>query len=121
MIDSFIPTECHLWKNGDPSMDQLRTDLITIKTYEDDSDLIRELKKCRVCGQLYFYEFYEWTDWEGGNDPQYRTWIPVQDISDADTINELSSMELLRFSGIRSDYPSSAKRPSGPRWIVKQK
>ena len=119
MVNSFIPTGCHLWINGDPSMDQLRKDLITIKVYEDDSDFIRELKKCVLCEQLFFYEFYERTDWEGGNDPQYRTWIPVQDKDKADMLSKLSSMDLLNFSGIRSDYPQSARKSSHPRWVVR--
>ena len=119
MENSFIPTGCHLWINGDPSIDQLRNDLITVKTYEDDSDFIRELKKCKLCGQLFFYEFYERIDWSGGNDPQYRTWIPVLDIESADAISKLSTMDLLQFSGIRSDFPSSTRMSSRPKWVVK--
>ena len=116
---SFVPTECHLWKNGNPTMDQLLRDLITIKVYEDDADFIRELKKCKSCEQLYFYEFYERADWDGGNDPQYRTWIPVQDVGKGDLLSKLSSIELLNFSGIRSDYPRSARMSSHSKWVVK--
>ena len=121
MVDSFIPTGCHLWINGDPSRDQLHKDLITIKVCEDDSHLVRKLKNCRVCGQLYFYEFYEWIDWKGGNDPQYFTWIPVQDVSVADAISKLSPFELIPLAGIHSDFPSNARTPSGPRWVVERK
>ena len=116
---SFIPAQCHLWADGDPTIDQLRGDLITVKVYEDDSDFIRELKKCRLCEQLFFYEFYERIDWNGGNDPQYRTWIPVQDVENADELSKLSPMDLLQFSGIRSDFPLSARKSSRPKWIVK--
>jgi hypothetical protein len=42
-----------------------------VETYADESHLRRYLLKCRECGQLYFFEFYEWVDWEHGNDPQY--------------------------------------------------
>jgi hypothetical protein len=119
-IHSSIPKECHLWKDGNPSKEQLRNDLEIIKVYEDESDIIRSLKKCKYCEQLYFYEFLEWADWDDGNDPQYTTWIPVQDMESADELNELSYMEMLRFPGIRSDFPSDANKPSEPEWSVRK-
>lgn len=116
MDNAFIPSGCHLWLNGNPSLEQLRDDLIDIKVYEDDSHLIRKLKKCKACEQLYFYEFYEWIDWVEGNDPQYRTWIPIRNIEDADALSKLSPMTLLTYSGIRSDFPENASMPSPPNW-----
>jgi hypothetical protein len=119
MIQSLIPKGCHLWQNGDPSMAQLRDDLTTLKVYEDETHRIRSLKQCKVCGQLYFYEFYEWIDWETGNDPQYRSWIPVQEAADADALNDCSSLELLSFSRISSDFPATAEHPGAPYWVVR--
>lgn len=118
-IRNFIPTECHLWKNGNPSLEQLRNDLITLKAYEEDDHFIRKLKQCRGCGQLYFYEFYEQIDWQGGNDAQYTTWIPVQDVKTADELSQLSRIELLRFTSIRRDFPADAHVPDSPKWVVK--
>lgn len=100
-------------------MEQLVQDLTTIKVYADDYHLLRQLKKCNECGQLYFYEFYEWLDWEAGNDPQYTTWIPVQNVETADEISQLSPLGLLSFTGIRRNFPAEAKQPSDPKWVVK--
>ncbi|QZZ20445.1 hypothetical protein J5X98_24915 [Leptothermofonsia sichuanensis E412] len=100
-------------------MDQLINDLITIKVYEDDYHLIRQLKKCKDCGQLYFYEFYERIDWQDGKDPQYTTWIPVQNVETADEISQLSPIELLSFTSIRRNFPLDAKKPDDPKWVVK--
>jgi hypothetical protein len=57
---------------------------------------------------LYFYEFYEEIDWQGGNDPQYRTWIPVDDAASAQILNSLSVYEILKFPSIRCDWPRDA-------------
>jgi len=117
-IRSCVPEDCHLRKNGNPSADQLRHGLVTIETYEDDSHLIHTLERCRQCGQLYFYEFYEKVDWVESNDAQYRTWIPVQDAESAQELSKLSPLDLLRFPSIRSDFPSSAQSPTDPKWVV---
>lgn len=98
-------------------MNQLRKDLLVIDTYEEDSHLIRRLEKCRKCGQLYFYEFYEEIDWTAGNDPQYRTWIPVEDVESAKELSTLNYLEILRFPSIRCDFPSDAQAPSDPKWV----
>ena len=98
-------------------MDQLRNDLRIIDTYEEESHLIRRLESCMKCGQLYFYEFYEEIDWAGGNDPQYRTWIPVEDAESAKELSTLSTLELLRFPSIRSDFSSDAQVPADPKWV----
>jgi hypothetical protein len=70
------PTQCHFWKSDQPPR-QNETELV--KSFEDDSHLTRALLRCRDCGQLYFYEWYEEIDWENGNDPFYQTWIPVEE------------------------------------------
>ena len=98
-------------------MDQLRKDLEVIETYKDESHLMRRLEKCRKCGQLYFYEFKEEVDWVGGNDPQYLTWIPVDDAESAKELSTLNYLEVLRYTSIRRDFPSDAKAPSDPKWV----
>jgi len=100
---------CHLWNKADISPEELRQDLSMEQVYEDDSHLMRRLMKCKKCGQLYFYEFYEEIDWSEGNDPQYRTWIPVDDPASAVALNRLSIFEILKFPSIRSDWPRDQK------------
>jgi hypothetical protein len=109
---------CRLWNKKDLTTDDLVDSLEKIKSYEDDSHLIRTLKKCKECGQLFFYEFYEEVDWAGGNDPQYRTWIPVDDETAADSLDKLSGVELQQFPRIIADWPSENKNPSPPRKIA---
>ena len=115
--DSVVPRDCHLRAQGNPTRDQLRNDLRVIDTYVDESHLIRRLEQCKLCGQLYFYEFYEEIDWLEGNDPQYRIWIPVEDADSARELNKLGPTQLLGYTGIRSDFPSTADIPTGPRWV----
>ncbi len=114
-----IPKECHLWNNQEITSDELTTSLALVKMYEDDSHLIRSLKRCTACGHLFFYEFYEIVDWEHGNDAQYRSWIPVDDVESADRLKELSPFELLRYGGIKEDFPSSAEKPAAPHWNMR--
>lgn len=59
-----------------------------LKTLVDESHLIRRILKCRKCVQLYFYEFYEEIDWAEGNDPQYRTYVPVATLEEAENMNK---------------------------------
>ena len=100
---------CHLWNKPDLSDQDLIQVFTVQQVYEDDSHLIRRLLKCRTCGQLYFYEFYEEIDWQEGDDPQYRTWIPVDDIESANSLSKLSVFEILKYPSIRSDWPRGQK------------
>jgi hypothetical protein len=69
----------------------------------------RHLLRCRECGQLYFYEFFEWIDWEGGNDPQYTTYIPVESDTEIEALKKASSFELLKyFLRLQRDWPMEA-------------
>ena len=115
-----IPNECHLWINKAIARDDLRTSLALEKTYEDDSHLIRTLLKCKQCGHMFFHEFYEIVDWEHGNDAQYSSWIPVDDVESADSLNRLTPMGLSRYAALRVDYPSSADKPTAPYWNVRE-
>ena len=97
----------------------LNNNFFRLKVYEDESHLIRALYKCKDCQQLYFYEFYEEIDWIEGKDPQYRTLIPVSSEDEADNMNKLTSIELLRFfPRIQSDWPSNAIAPE-VKWVGK--
>jgi hypothetical protein len=114
------PTQCILWENPElvagPKED--RFDLID--TYVDDSRLIRRLLKCTECGQLYFYEFHEEVDWDAGEDPQYRTYIPVENDSEIEALKKASQFELLQyFPRLQRDFPKGAPAPKPPQWIGK--
>ena len=108
------PTECILWKTDLLTIEQLRESFDLLTTYEDDSHLIRKLLRCKECGHLYFYEFYEEIDWQEGKDGQYWTWIPVDNQESAENLSKLSVMKLLMYPSIRYDYPKGADIPRGP-------
>jgi len=76
-----------------------------MKTYIDESHLWRHMLKCKKCGQLYFFEFFEQIDWKNGDDPQYCTFIPVKDIAEADELNKLTVFQLLNVKPqLRDDF-----------------
>lgn len=83
-----------------------------IETYEDESHFWRYLLKCRECGQLYFFEFYEVIDWIDGKDPQYTTYIPVETSEDIEKLKESSLFGLLDFfPRLQIDFLKEAKEP----------
>jgi len=80
---------------------------------DDYRHFSRRLMKCKECGQLYFKEFYETTDYIGGNDPQYVTLVPVYSKEDIEKLKATSMFDLLKFRPhISSNFPSDADRPS---------
>jgi hypothetical protein len=104
------PTQCVIW--ADPKLVRsipMKELFQLIDTYAHESHLWRYLLKCRECGQLYFFEFYEWVDWDNGNDPQYTKYIPVPTVEDAQMVNKASQAELLLFSpSLNIDFPKDA-------------
>jgi len=89
-----------------------------IETFADESHFWRYLLKCRECGQRYFFEFYEQIDWDGGEDPQYSTYIPVETDADVAALNATTVSGLLEFSPrLQKDYPKEAKEPR-VRWVT---
>lgn len=97
LISLKAPEQCHLWGKENIAREDLDFDVVEV--YEDSSHLGRALLRCKRCGQLYYYEFYEVIDWEEGDDKQYCTYIPVEnDRGLIDTLNKKSSLELLGVS-----------------------
>jgi hypothetical protein len=93
------PTHCIYWDDPKPVRSTPMKELFElIDTYAHESHLRRYLLKCRECGQLYFFEFYEWVDWENGNDPQYSKYIPVSNLDEAEMLKNAETHDLLRFS-----------------------
>lgn len=114
---AMVPDKCHLWKQEKP-----HPELVTIKEFSPDDfssmadESARSLKKCRHCGQLYFYEMAELRDMQGGNDPIYRTYIPVASSEVADALVGVSEYELtLHVPHISFSWPSSGSQSIG--WV----
>ncbi len=119
-IKTVKPDTCHLWNEEYTKEDKnISDDFEQLFTYIDDSHLIRRLLKCKDCGQLYFYEFYEEIDWVNGYDPQYRTWIPVRTKEDAKKLSVMQVIEILEFfPRLQSDWPAYAEKPKF-KWFGK--
>jgi hypothetical protein len=112
-----LPAQCVLWEQPN-LVTTPRGRFETVETYEDDSHLRRALVKCRECGQLYFYEFYEQVDWDDGDDAQYSTYIPVPARDEALRMKDLPGYELLRYSPrLQWDHPTG--KPARLVWIGK--
>jgi hypothetical protein len=105
------PTQCVYWDDPKPVRSCPMKELFElIDTYAYESHQSRYLLKCRECGQLYFFEFYEWVDWENGNDPQYSKYIPVSNLDDAEMLKNAEPHDLLRFSpSLNIDFPKDAE------------
>ncbi len=112
------PTNCILWTKPEliaPAGARFEP----IATYKDDNHWSRCLLKCRECGQLYFYEFYERVDWDDGDDPQYSTYIPVETEAEIETLKRQPPMGLLQFCPrLQKDFPKGAKAPR-IHWVRK--
>ena len=108
------PTQCVLWEQPD-LVTTPRGRFETVETYADESHLQRALLKCRECGQLYFYEFYERVDWDKGADAHYSTFIPLPEPGEASRMKDLNIYELLRYSPrLQWDHPTG--KPATVRW-----
>jgi hypothetical protein len=114
------PEQCVYWNDPESVRRVPMKDFFElIDTYASESHLRRYLLKCRECGQLYFFEFYESIDWENGNDPQYSKFIPVATMDDAEMLKNASPGELPRFSpSLNIDFPKDAEAPT-VYWVGK--
>ena len=118
----FEPRQCLYWRDPKRVRDStLKEQFELVAPYADDSHLRRYLLKCRECGQLYFFEFYETIDWDNGNDPQYTKYIPVSAIGDAEELSRLGPSGLLNASPrLCIDFPKEAKSPI-VYWVGKRR
>jgi hypothetical protein len=107
--DKPMEIHCALWNKDELTFEDLKEGLENLEQLNDDSDLIRWVKVCKNCGQLYFYEFKEYENWSTGDSASYRTWIPASSLDEARLINHLAYTQLLNFSSIRLDSDSSPK------------
>lgn len=114
----FMSKSCHLLLDSVTENELVPTKLFfeLIKTYSDESHLLRYCLKCRDCGQLYFYEFKEEIDWDDGDDSQYATYIPVRSEKEADEINAKNSFELLGITPrLQNDHPKGVAKTT--KWM----
>jgi hypothetical protein len=107
------PTQCVLWERPDRIADKFTEFQEEVECYEDSSHLTRSLYKCRECGQLYFHEWYEWVDWEHGNDKQYSTLVPVETQEEIGTLKQTSTFTLMTY------FPRLQFDGAQPKWIGK--
>jgi hypothetical protein len=106
------PRQCIYWASPEQVRGAMAERFELVDTYVKDSHWWRYLLKCRECGQLYFFEFYEQVDWEGGNDPQYSKYIPIAGIEDVALLKDTTPIGLLRFTpSLNIDFPKEAKTP----------
>jgi len=115
------PTGCVLWKEPGRVLSGTTEDgFETLATFVDESHWHRSLLKCRECGQLYFFEFYEEIDWVGGNDPQYCTYIPVDTDEDIASLKKTDRWGILAFAPrLQKDWPRDAEEPK-VYWVGKK-
>lgn len=104
---------CKLLKLENPSENDINLDNFELlKTYVKESHLWRYLLRCKDCGQLYFYEFYEEIDWDKGRDPQYVTYIPVENTDKADEYSKLDQFGILKEKPrLQKDWSSDQDKP----------
>lgn len=109
---------CRLWT--DPASvlaDDLNLRFERVETYTQGSNHWRYLLKCRDCGQLYFYEFFEQAGEAGGCDPMYTTYIPVGSRAAAEAVNETEPAGLLSvLPRLQADWPLDTEHRV-IRWI----
>jgi hypothetical protein len=114
------PVQCAFWENPGLVLAPQNERFERVDTYADDDDhWIRTLLKCRECGQLYFFEFYEVVDWINGEDCHYATHIPVETNAEIETLRKTSHLELLKFyPRLQKDFPRGATKTMA-RWVGK--
>jgi hypothetical protein len=61
-----FPSQCHLWQADTLTTGDLLQALTAVETFVDEPHRTRDLRKGKVCGQLYFQEFLDWIDWVNG-------------------------------------------------------
>lgn len=105
---------CHLLTLNPLPASALSPESFTLlRTYRDDSHHIQRLLQCKDCGQLYFYDFAEEIDWAQGDDPQYRTFIPVLSAAEARRLSRLPPSGLAALvPRIQVDWPAGEAAPT---------
>ena len=112
-------SDCALWKDPETTISRgLQVQFELVDTFGKDSHWWRYLLKCRACGQGYVYEFFETIDWEGGQDPQTTTWVPVDTDEEIEAARAAAPGCMDAFTPrLRRDWPKGQDRPT-VAWIL---
>ena len=103
------PTQCVLWEQPQLIDAPMQERFERLEIFEDDGHLWRYLLKCRECGQLYFFEFYEEIDWADGSDPQYVTFVPVETAEEIEALKQTTPFGLLACAPrLQKRFPKGA-------------
>lgn len=90
------PTQCVLWRTPKLIMDWNPDFFEGIETFFEDEHFRRFLLKCRECGQLYIYDFYEEVSFSGGDDTLIVQYIPVETDDEIKTLKDASVREIMQ-------------------------
>lgn len=95
------PTGCVYWTKPELAFRPGRTldQFETIETLERNMHELKQLLKCRECGQQYFYEFWEEMHFDGRDDSQFVTLVPVESAGDVEFLSKKTFWSL-RAAGI---------------------
>jgi len=92
------PTQCVLWEHPERVKGSAFSRCLEeIACYEQGRHQTRTLEKCRECGQLYFYDWFEWSEREEGIDWAVSNLIPVQTEAEIEALKQASSSDLLLY------------------------
>lgn len=105
--------DCVLWREPEATVSKPMADQFGLrKTFAKQSHWWRYLLECRCCGQLYGFEFYEEVDWEGGQDPQYSTWVPLSSDAEIEALKASAPGQLAEFvPRLCKDWPKGQEKP----------
>lgn len=84
-------------------------ELVTRARLVDESHFIVSLRQCPACGQSFVSVFTEMIDWADGDDPQFRSLLPV-------TPEEAASLSATPDGEIESRLEAMAPRRRSLRW-----
>jgi len=89
-----------------------RAELSRVRVLIDESHFIVAILACPVCAQRYLSVFTEMIDWEGGEDPQDWTLLPITGGEAEGLIREAASLDEMSLNALgrerrslRRDHP----------------
>jgi hypothetical protein len=105
------PTQCALWKT--PQLINDQSFFQGLETFSEEDHWRLFLLKCRECGQLYIYNFYEEIDFSGGEDTLEVSYIPVE------TDEEIETLKHAGVPEIHWVFPRLVKDSGNVAWLMK--
>ncbi|RNF33990.1 hypothetical protein A7A09_013885 [Paracoccus methylarcula] len=120
VAESIAFMRCDLWTHPERIAQLGVFDrFVQIEVYDDQEHRTYQQIQCRLCGQKYFYEFYEVIDWKDGDDPQYMTFIPIRGDSDIESLKNCRDVSSSgEFPRLLCDHLKGAEKPR-VHWALK--